>query len=92
MLLAAGGALVDQPRLVRPGPIMAAAGAAKSVRPARPKQVVPALLVGPEPLEKARQIARQILRQHRALQPVRQHRHTTSTASPRKPNLIVMDS
>ena len=61
MLLAAGGALVDQPRLVRPRPLVAAAGAAEPVRPARPEQVLTALGIGAEALQKARQIiARQV--------------------------------
>ena len=94
VLLAAGGTLVDQPRLVRPRPLMAAGGAAKAVGPARPEQIVPALVVGPKAFEKARQIARPILWFGRIalLQPTRHRRQTTSTARRDKPNLSFMDS
>lgn len=61
VLLAAGRALVDQPRLVRPRPLMAAARTPETDRSARLKQIRPTLLIGAEP----RNEARQILRQHR---------------------------
>src|SRR4051812_12835289 len=49
VLLAAGHALVDGARPQRVGVAMAAAVAAETVRPACLEQVLPALLVGPEP-------------------------------------------
>jgi hypothetical protein len=92
MLLAAGRAFVDQALLERPRPAMAAGGAAKAFGPAGREQIGPALLVGPEALEKARQVPRQIRRQHHALQPVRHRRQITSTTHRGKPNLRLMDS
>ncbi len=93
MLLAAGRALVDQARLVRPGPPVAAGGAAEPVRPARRKQVRPALLVAPEALEEARQIVRQVGRQHRVSSNPRVIGcQATSTRRRSKPNLTLMDS
>ena len=46
MLLAAGGAFMDQAAVVRPGAVVPAGGAAKAVGPARLEQVRPALRVG----------------------------------------------
>src|SRR5829696_9204789 len=45
VLLAAGHAFVDQPLLVTPGVVMAAAGATEAARPACLEKIVPALLV-----------------------------------------------
>ena len=59
MLLAAGGQLVDQARLVRPGALMAAAGAPEPLRPAGLEQIPSALLIGADALQEARQIGRQ---------------------------------
>ena len=59
MLLAAGGAFLDQPQLVAVGALVAAAGAAEAFWPARPEQIVPTLRVAAEAGQKARQIVRQ---------------------------------
>jgi hypothetical protein len=91
VLLAAGRAFVDQALLERPCPALAAGGAAKAFGPAGREQIGPALLVGPEALEKARQIARQLRRQHHALQPLRHRRQITSTAHRGKPDLSLME-
>jgi hypothetical protein len=64
VLLAAGDAFVDQPLLVAPSTVMAAAGAAKALRPARLEQIIPALLVRAEPGLEAGQGGRQIVRHH----------------------------
>ena len=92
VLLATGRALLDQPRLVRPGPVVAAAGAAEAVRPARPAQVGPALLIGAEPRQKARQIPRQIRRQHRAPPTHASSPPDYLNQPPYTQNLTVMDS
>ena len=49
--------------------IVAAAGANEARRPTGMKQVVPALRIGAEPDLEARQVARQILKQHAASPP-----------------------
>ena len=59
MLLAAGGAFLDQPQLVAVGALVAAAGAAKAFWPARPDQIVATLRVAAEAGQKARQIGGQ---------------------------------
>jgi hypothetical protein len=64
VLPAAGHALVDQALLVTPGVGMAAARATEPVRPARLEQIVPTLLVSPEPRLKTRQVGRKIGWQH----------------------------
>ena len=71
MLLAAGRTLLDQPPLVAVGAPVAAAGAAKALRPAAASQIGPALRVGAEPCQERRQIVRQVPQQlvgHRLLQ------------------------
>jgi hypothetical protein len=65
VLPAAGGALQRQARPQPMAPAMPARRAAKALGPARPDQVIAALLVRPEPFEEARQVTRQIVRQHR---------------------------
>lgn len=70
MLLAAGGTLLDQPRMVAVGARVAAAGAAEALRPAAQRQMGPALRVGAEARQERRQIPRQVPHQpvrHRAL-------------------------
>ena len=92
VLLATGRALLDQPRLVRPGPVVAAAGAAEAVRPARPAQVGPALLSVPNRARKLGRSPGKSVGSIALLQPTRHRRQTTSTNHRSKPNLTVMDS
>jgi hypothetical protein len=67
MLLAAGDTLVDQPPPMLVGRPMAAALAAKALRPAPGEEVGPALGVGPELGQKRGQIPRQLVRYHGGL-------------------------
>jgi hypothetical protein len=61
MLLATGPTLLDQPLVMAVRPIMAAAPAAKAFRPTRLDETGPTLRVGPKPLQKARQVAGQVV-------------------------------
>ena len=80
MLLAAGSALLDQPLPVVVGRTVAAAGAAKALRPAPGVQMGPALGVAPEPRQERRQIPRQLVR-HQWRPPCSCFVHPTAAAA-----------
>src|SRR5262249_4394945 len=72
-----GGAAALDPAIPEPPPArVLAAGAAESVRPAQPLQVIQAIIVGPEPGQQLPQRTRIVGTRHR-------HRHASSLTPPR---------